>query len=182
MSAPRILGASAVLLALLALLACTPALNWREARPDGASASALLPCKPDRATRSVPLGGVPTELAVAGCTAGGMTFALMSAHLPAGQPADAVLAGWQQATLANMQADAAAVQRSDFRPAGGLPLPHAQRLVAQGRDVQGRPVLAQAVWTARAGEGGGTELLHAVTYADSAQPDAADAFFAGIRW
>jgi len=170
------------LAAWLALLACTPALNWREARPDGASASALLPCKPDRATRSVPLGGVSTELAVAGCSAAGMTFALMSAHLPADHPADAVLAGWQQATLANMQADAATAQRSDFRPAGGLPLPHAQRLVAQGRDAQGRPVRAQAVWTARADERGGTELLHAVVYAERAQPDAADAFFAGIRW
>ncbi len=167
---------------LAALLACSPALNWREVALAGSSAHALLPCKPDRTTRSVPLGGAPTELAVAGCDAAGATFAVMTATVPAGQPPDAVLTGWQQATLANMQADAASVQRSDFRPAGGLPLPHAQRIVAQGRRGDGRPVAAQAVWSARTAPGGGTELLHAVMYADRANPAAADAFFGGLGW
>ncbi|MEZ5606483.1 MAG: hypothetical protein R3E52_05020 [Burkholderiaceae bacterium] len=165
------------------LLGCSPALNWREVGLPGSSAHALLPCKPERATRSVPLGGVPTELAVAGCDAAGATFAVMTASVPAGQPPDAVLAGWQQATLANMQAAAAQVQRSDFRPPGGLPLPHAQRIVAQGRRGDGRAVTAQAVWSARAApEGGGVELLHAVMYAEHANPAAADAFFGGLGW
>lgn len=164
------------------LLACSPALNWREVALQGASAHALLPCKPDRTTRSVPLGGAPTELAVAGCDAAGATFAVMTATVPAGAAPDAVLAGWQQATLANMQADAASVQRSDFRPPGGLPLPHAQRLVAQGRRGDGRPVAAQAVWSARAAPAGGYELLHAVVYAERANPAAADAFFGGLGW
>lgn len=167
---------------LAALLACSPALNWRELALAGSSAHALLPCKPDRTTRSVPLGGAPTELSVAGCDAAGATFAVMTATVPAGQPPDAVLAGWQQATLANMQADAAGVQRSDFRPSGGLPLPHAQRIVAQGRRGDGRPVAAQAVWSAHAAPGGGTELLHAVVYADRPQPAAAKAFFDGLGW
>ena len=53
-------------LTLGALLACTPSLNWRQVSLAPSSAIALLPCKPDRTTRSVPLGGVPTELTVAG--------------------------------------------------------------------------------------------------------------------
>ena len=167
---------------LAGLLACSPALNWRDVALAGSSAHALLPCKADRTTRSVPLGGAPTELAVAGCDAAGATFAVMTATVPAGQPPDAVLAGWQQATLANMQADAASVQRSDYRPTGGLPLPHAQRIVAQGRRGDGRPVAAQAVWSAHAAPGGGTELLHAVVYADRPQPVAAQAFFDALGW
>ena len=167
---------------LMALLACSPALNWREMGLQGSSAHALLPCKPERATRSVPLGGTPTELAVVGCDAAGATFAVMTATVPAGQPPDAVLAGWQQATLANMQADAAHVQRSAYRPIGGLPLPHAQRVVAQGRRGDGRAVAAQAVWSAHAAPAGGVELLHAVMYADRADPAAADAFFDGLGW
>ena len=167
---------------LAVLLACSPALNWREAQLASSSAHALLPCKPERATRSVPLGGVPTDLAVVGCDAAGATFAIMTATVPAGQPPDAVLAGWQQATLANMQADAALVQRSAFRPTGGLPLAHAQRVIAQGRRGDGRVVAAQAVWSAHAAPEGGTELLHAVVYADRADPVAADAFFAGMGW
>lgn len=167
---------------LTALLACSPALNWREVALERSSAHALLPCKPERATRSVPLGGVATDLAVVGCEAAGATFAVMTATVPAGQAPDAVLAGWQQATLANMQADGASVQRSDYRPAGGLPLPHAQRVVAQGRRGDGRPVAAQAVWSAHAAPGGGTELLHAVVYADRPQPVAAQAFFDALGW
>ena len=96
---------------------------------------------------------------------------------------DELLAGWQQATLANMQADAAQARRSDFRPTGGLPLAHAQRIAAQGRRGDGRAVAAQAVWSARAApEGGGVELLHAVMYAERPQPAVADAFFEGIKW
>ena len=83
----------AAALAALGLLACTPSLNWRQVSLAPSSAIALLPCKPDRTTRSVPLGGVPTELTVAGCDTGGATFALMAATLPAGRAADEVLAG-----------------------------------------------------------------------------------------
>jgi len=57
--------------ALIALAACTPALNWREVPLPPTSAVALLPCKPDHAERTVPLGGAPTVLSVTGCEAGG---------------------------------------------------------------------------------------------------------------
>lgn len=173
------LVAAALAAALLA--ACTPQLNWRELRLAPTSAVALLPCKPDHAERSVPLGGVPTTLVVNGCEAGGATFALMSASVAAGRAPDELLAGWQQATLANMRA-AGTLDVQSFHPPNALPLAHAQRLVAEGQQADGRAVVAQAVWSARAAAGGGTELLHAVMYAAQAQPEVADAFFAGIRW
>ncbi|MCA0309875.1 MAG: hypothetical protein LCH72_04195 [Proteobacteria bacterium] len=163
------------------LAACTPTLDWREVRLAPSPAIALLPCKPDRAMRSVPLGGEPTELVVAGCATGGATFALMAARLPAGRDADAVLAGWQQATLAHMRASGTP-ERRPFTPPGGSALAHAQRVVAQGQGPDGRPVMAQAAWTARPGAGGATELLHAVVYAERLKPEAADAFFEAIRW
>lgn len=179
MGAHRIvIGVAVVLVAL----ACTPALNWRTVALELSSASALLPCKPERTRREVPLGGAPTELAVVGCKTDGMTFALMTARLPADGEPDAVLAGWQQATLANMRADGATVERSEFRPAGGAPLAHAQRLQARGQGGDGQAVTAQLAWSAHAANGGGTELLHAVVYAGQARPEVAAAFFAGIRW
>ncbi|MFV0679949.1 hypothetical protein [Ottowia sp.] len=163
------------------LLACTPTFNWRELRLPPTTAVALLPCKPDRAERTVPLGGVPTPLVVNGCDTGGATFALMAARLPAGIAPDEVLAAWQRITLANMRSSVEP-QRQPFHPPGGLPLAHAQRLSAQGQQADGRAVMAQAVWTARAHAGGGTELLHAVVYAPQPQPEATEAFFAGIKW
>ncbi len=171
----------AAVLGAALLAACTPQLNWRELRLAPTSAVALLPCKPDHAERSVPLGGEPTTLVVNGCDAGGATFALMSTKVVAGRAPDELLAGWQQATLTNMRATSEP-QRQPFHPPNGLPLAHAQRLVAQGQQADGRAVVAQAVWSARAAEGGGTELLHAVMYAPAAQPEVADAFFAGIKW
>ncbi|MDO5288349.1 MAG: hypothetical protein Q4F13_01765 [Pseudomonadota bacterium] len=171
-------------LALLALLAagCAPALNWREVALPPTGAAALLPCQPDRATRTVPLGGEPTDLHMAGCDADGATFALMAVRLPARRAPDALLAGWQQATLANMRA-AGPVQRQPFVPAGALALAHAQRVAAQGADAQGRAVAAQAVWTARAVPGTeAVDVLHAVVYAPAPRPDVAEAFFQGLRW
>ncbi len=60
--------------ALCLLAGCTPAFNWRDVAFDGLPVSALLPCKPDRATRTVPLAGAPRQMVMAGCEAGGATF------------------------------------------------------------------------------------------------------------
>ncbi|MDO8373390.1 MAG: hypothetical protein Q7T39_15795, partial [Polaromonas sp.] len=79
---------------LLLLTACNPVFNWREVRPDNTALSLLLPCKPDKAQRSVPLGGRPTELAMLGCDAGDATFAVAVATLDDAAQAAAVLAGW----------------------------------------------------------------------------------------
>ena len=160
-------------------VACTPALNWRETVIPGAAVSALLPCEPDHARRSVPLGGVPTELAMAGCEAGGATFAIMVAEAPAGQ-AGALLAGWRKATLSNMHAED--IQEEAFLPKGALNLPESIRLGSTGKRADGRPVYAQATWAARIAPGGThAQLVHLVMYSERRMPDAADAFFAGLR-
>lgn len=54
--------------------ACTPAFNWREVRFDDLPVAALLPCKPDRATRTLPIAGAPRTMVMAGCKAGGAMF------------------------------------------------------------------------------------------------------------
>ena len=63
----------AAALALAALGGCSPTLNWRETRFDGADLTAMLPCKPDRAERTVPLAGRDAPLRMQGCEAGGAT-------------------------------------------------------------------------------------------------------------
>jgi hypothetical protein len=77
-----------VMVLLGATQGCTPAFNWREVSFDGLPVSALLPCKPDRGTRSVPLAGAPREMVMAGCQAGGATFTV--AVVNAGDTAAAV--------------------------------------------------------------------------------------------
>ena len=59
---------------LCANVACTPAFNWRDVGFDHLPVAALLPCKPDRATRILPIAGAPRTMVMAGCEAGGATF------------------------------------------------------------------------------------------------------------
>ena len=166
--------------AALVCAACSPALNWRDTRFPATSFVALLPCEADHAQRSVPLGGVPTELTMAGCDAGGATFAVMLANAPATQ-ANALLQGWRQATLANIHAQQE--QSQAFQPRGGLALPESVRVRTAGNRADGRSVQMHAIWAARiAPDSGQSLLVHAVMYSDKPMPEAAETFFGGLRF
>ena len=73
------------------LAACTPTMNWREVRFDNSPVAALLPCKPDRATRSIALGGLARDMVMAGCEAGGAMFTVSYIDVGAGAGAQAAL-------------------------------------------------------------------------------------------
>ena len=152
-----------LMLALAALLAaCSPEQNWRQVTFEGTTLKVQLPCKPDRTTREVPLGGAPVQLAVAGCESGGAMLAVM-----------------QQATLANLQASSATQTEAWQRP-GMLPLGAAQRIQAQGRRADGQPVAAQAVWGAFT-EGDHLRVVHAVVYASKIAPELPQSLFDGVQ-
>ncbi|PUE35015.1 hypothetical protein [Limnohabitans sp. Jir72] len=164
------------------LSACSPEQNWREVNFDGASLKAQLPCKPERTTRSVPLGGVPTPLQVVGCESGTAMVAVMTASLQAGADAQAVLAGWQQATLGNagVQQPLSASQQQAWRRPGFLPLASAVRVQAQGQRSDGQVVFMQAVWGA-VPEGDHVRVVHAVVYDLRDPHDLAASLLDGIR-
>jgi len=160
------------------LAGCSPALNWREARIDGAPLIALMPCKPDRATRKLELAGVAVELGMTGCEAAGATFAVSQVRLAPGASAATAMGQWRTAMLANMRAGD--VREQPFQPAGSLNLPQSIRLSALGQRADGSVVQSQAVWFARAAPDG-LWLFHAVIYAQTLKPEAADAFFGGLK-
>ena len=169
-----------LILALAACLAaCSPEQNWRQIAFEGTTLKAQLPCKPDRTTREVPLGGASVQLTVAGCESGKAMLAVMTAPLASGADAQAVLAGWQQATLAHLQVKALASAEAWQRP-GMLPLGSAQRIQVQGQRANGQPVTAQAVWGAFA-EGDHLRVVHAVVYADKIAPELAQSLFDGVQ-
>lgn len=160
---------------LLLLAACNPVFNWREVRPDNTALSLLLPCKPDKAQRSVPLGGRPTELAMLGCDAGDATFAVAVATLDDAAQAAAVLAGWQTATLVNLKA-AGGGQTSPLTLAGADALPPAVLVRASGQRANGRAVQSQAAYFSQ-----GRQVFQAVIYADQMDPEAAETFFSSLK-
>jgi hypothetical protein len=155
------------------VVACSPTFNWREVPAEGAGLVALLPCKPDRASRPVTLAGQTAEVQVMGCDAGGATFAVSRMHLTDPAAAAAVLAQWREVTLRNMQA--ASAREGAFLPKGATALPGSVQVVAIGRRADGLPVMAHAAWFARE-----ADVYHAVVYADRLSPEVAETFFSGL--
>lgn len=165
---------TAVLLGSLVLSACSPTFNWREVRLEASPLEALLPCKPDRGTRTIPLAGQEVALHMVGCEAGGAMFAVAYADLESPDQVREALTQWKAATLANMKAPVSSAQ--PFVPKGATFLPQSEQVVATGIRPDGSTVVAQAVWFAR-----GAQVFHAVVYADKANPEVAKAFFAGLH-
>jgi hypothetical protein len=172
----------ASLFGALTLSACSPAQNWRDVAFEGSALKAQLPCKPDRTTRSVPLGGVPVELQVVGCESGAAMVAVMTAALPAGADASAVMVAWQKATLDNARVNQplAAGQQQAWQRPGQLPLATAVRVQAPGQRANGEPVNMDAVWGALP-EGERVRLVHAVVYDRKIAADLANTLFDGIK-
>ena len=165
------------LAALLALAACSPALNWREVRPEGTRLNLLLPCKPDKAQKLVPLGGRPTPLAMLGCDADGATFAVATADVGDAAQAASVLALWQELALANMKAAPASRQMLPLTLPGTAPGTPVTRLQAQGQRADGSAVSTQAAYFAQ-----GSQLFQVVMYAPRIAPEAAETFFSSLKF
>ena len=172
----------ASLLGALTLSACSPAQNWRDVAIEGSALKAQLPCKPDRTTRSVPLGGVPVDLQVVGCESGSAMVAVMTAALPVGADASVLMAAWQKATLDNARVNQPLVdgQQQAWQRPGQLPLATSLRVQAPGQRANGEPVDMDAVWGAVA-EGERVRLVHAVVYDRKIAADLANTLFDGIK-
>lgn len=143
-----IYGAALVALAM-ALVGCAPSHNWREVRHEGVPASAMLPCKPDRAVRDVAMLGPDTPSAplhMMSCDVQGRTFAWAAWPIEDAQQGHAALQAWQRAGWASLRQDLEPQQEAPARwsvepvsQAGAL---MAQRLKGPGINHQGLDIEA----------------------------------------
>lgn len=177
---------SFVLAVLLALAACSPTFNWRDTRPDDTRLALLFPCKPDKAEKKVALGGQPTNLRLLSCDAGDLTFAVTVADLGDATKTATALEQWQNATLLNMRASpvaasgdakADATQVTAFKLPGAALQPAAVMVKARGRRADGAAVSGQALYFAQ-----GSQVFQAVMYADKIPAEAAETFFASLKF
>lgn len=163
-----------LVLALAGLAACNPTFNWRDVRPEDTRLSLLMPCKPDKAQRTVPMAGQPTELMLLSCDAGGVTFALAVADLKDALLVKDTLVQWQGASLTTMKANPATTG-TPFKLTG---LPSGAVMVsATGKRANGQTVSSQAAYFAQ-----GSQVFQAAIYADKLTPDVADTFFSGLKF
>lgn len=155
--------------------ACSPTFNWREVRAEPTPLKAMLPCKPDKGARDVPMAGRQVSLEVLGCDTGGATFALLFADIGNAGRAGEVLAQWKTATLSNLRS--AASREDPFRPPGALALPQSLHVVASGQRGDGSKVESHAAYFAQ-----GSHVFQAVIYSDRLTPEMAEQFFSGLRF
>jgi hypothetical protein len=167
---PAILRAT-LLCALLP--ACSPALDWREVRPEGSATAALFPCHPKSQSRQLALAGAPTRMTLWACEAEGLNFAV--AHAELGDPARVTpaLAEMAAALAANLQATE--VRSEPLVVPGMTPNVQARRIRITGRLPAGAPVQEEAALFAH-----GTRAYQATVLGVRTQ-DAAQVFLDSLR-
>jgi hypothetical protein len=135
-----------------------------------------MPCKPESASRLVPMLGAPVELHMQACETGGMRFALAWADVGAADQVPAALAAWQVASLQTLRVAAASPADPGLTWSVEVKgAPQARGVQARGTDPQGQPVLMRAAYFAR-----GTQVFQAAVYGARLDDGARDAFFAGL--
>ena len=155
--------------------ACTPALDWRDVRPEGAGLLALFPCKPTGHARHLVLAGAATEMTLYACSAGGATYAVGFADVGQPQRVERALAELSAAAARNIGSMGAPVV-TPLRVEGMTPNPQALRQALAGQLGDGRQVEEQVGVFAH-----GTRVFQATMVGAKLHRDAVEAFFGALR-
>lgn len=159
---------------LLSMGACSPALNWRELRPEGAGLTATFPCRPDRHERAVQVAGASVRMQMLVCGASGATYAVTFFDVAEPAAVTPALAALRGVAVANIGAE-----RPAFTPApvaGMTPNEQAAHLSARGRLPDGAAIEEQAVFFAK-----GLRVYQASIVGPGIPVDGAEPFFSGLR-
>jgi hypothetical protein len=164
---------AATLILAAATGACSPALNWREVPLQ--SVVAMLPCKPDQAERTLPLGAAEVTMRMAGCEAGGALYAISHVRITDPTQTEAIHHAWRQAALAAMQANGAAATFKPVTTQAGQAKALLTPEKVDGKRPDGSPLQAQLVWLTR-----GQDLYHLAVYAPRLQAEMTELLFSEL--
>lgn len=169
-------GRRAVLAASLlgALLACSPALDWREVRPEGDAVTALLPCRPDKLEREVRVADATLRMRLHACEAAGSTFSLAVVDGAGPGRVEAVLVALRTSVVANVGGVAPRVE--PFAPPGATPNPSSALVHVRGRLPDGREVTLHAAFFVH-----GVRVYQATAVGGDLRDDVLQRFFGAIR-
>lgn len=156
------------------LVACSPAHNWREVRVGPGAVTALMPCKPERAERTVALpGGLSTTLYMASCDVNATTFAVSALVVPAGGDVQAIGQASKAATLASVKLAPSQAAEWALPPRAGWP---ASGWRAQGQRHNGQPVEVRVVSLAH------PQAVYQWAIYGDASDDVLGTWLEGMRW
>ena len=168
-------GRVAVLSVFALLAACSPALDWREVRPEGSGIVALFPCKPSADARTVTLDGARVRMHLVACRAADTTWALAYAEVADPARVGPALTALRSAAEANLGGTARPVGPMQVK--GMTPNPQAERLQLQGKLPGGEAVAEELGFFTR-----GTWVFQATVMGPKLNSEAVASFFDSIRW
>lgn len=176
MTFPARRGAAAAITAGVLAAACAPALDWRDVRPAGTALAMQFPCRPVAQERELTLAARPVRLTLLACSAGDQTWALAHADVVDPQQVAPALADLRDGAAAKL--GVAAGTPAPLAPPGATPNDGAGRLRLEGRAAADRaaPQMELALFVH------GTRVFQASVLGPRVAVDAADTFFAALRF
>lgn len=156
------------------MVACTPTLDWRELRPEGAGVAFALPCKPSVFARKVSLQQSLVEMTLHACSAGGVTWAV--AHADVGDPGRVTPALKELRESATSNLSALASTATPVAIPGATPNPEAGRSVLTGKLPDGRKVSEVLMVFAI-----GTKVYQATAVGETMPVEAVETFASSLR-
>ena len=159
----------------LALSACTPALDWRESRPEGSQARLMFPCKPASHARRVAIAGETVEMSMFACSAGETVYALSFADVKDPGRVGAALDELGRAAQSNLQSSSSVASEA-ARVVGMTPHPQSVQWRLAGRLPDGRGVQERVVLFSH-----GTRVYQATMLGAKLDVEAEDSFFGALR-
>lgn len=138
------------------LVACSPAMNWRQVRSDDSPLQVLMPCKPDRASRRIRIRDQELTWQLLSCEANGATWSLAYGGVESPDQVGPVLADLQDMAVANWAVTQSMLEKppgastpASTWPPGATPQPNAARWTSEGRRPDGQSLPVQAAWFAQ---------------------------------
>jgi hypothetical protein len=159
----------------LAFAACTPALNWREVRPEGSQARGVFPCKPASHARRVAIAGQTEEMSMWACSADETVYALSFADVKDPARVGAALDELGRAAQSNLQSQAGAASQP-AAVVGMTPHPQSAQWRLSGRLPDGRAVQECVLLFSH-----GTQVYQATMLGARLDTEAQETFFGGLR-
>ncbi len=162
-----------LLLLVGVLAACSPALDWRQARSADGAVEALFPCRPRLHERRVVLAGSEVKLSLLACDTGNQTWGLASAELPDPSRHGRALDELAAAAGANLSATPRA---TPLQVPGAMAHPGSRRLVIEGRRPDGQVARMDLAVFAH-----GTRVYQATVLGTQLPEGAADTYIGALR-
>lgn len=172
------------LLCLVGLLGCSPVFNWRDITVTN-DLRALLPCKPERATRNLEIPGIESmSVSMIGCPAGDATFALAQAEATSAAQALTWLTAWKGSTRAQwpdarLTEVVATIAGADPASSSRLSIMH--DVDTAGPQAADQALRAEMLWFTRTVDATHVTIYQAMVLGKPSADDAVATFFEGLR-